>query len=72
MMCHLYFSRYNLFNSKYVHIVITNTLHLNTDFFSFFFNAGRIEYLMTDCPGEMSGFCSAIFRVLICRVVLGC
>ena len=33
MMCHLYFSRYKLFNYKYVHIVKPNILHLNKDFF---------------------------------------
>ena len=37
MMCHLYFSRYKLFNYKYVHIVKPNVLRLNKDFlFSFF------------------------------------
>ena len=35
MMCHLYFSRYKLFNNKYVHIIKPNVLHLNKDFFSF-------------------------------------
>ena len=33
MMCHLYFSRYKLFDNKYVHIIKQNVLHLNTDFF---------------------------------------
>ena len=37
MMCHLYFSRYELFNCKYEHNVITNALHLN-NFFPFFFS----------------------------------
>ena len=33
MMCHLYFSRYKLFNYKFVHIVKPNVLRLNKDFF---------------------------------------
>ena len=31
-----YFSRYKLFNYKYVHIVITNELHLNKDIFFYY------------------------------------
>ena len=39
MICHLYFSRYILFNYKYVHIVMPNELCLNKDFFfSFLFS----------------------------------
>ena len=34
MICNLYFSRYKLFNYKYVHIVKPNVLRLNEDFFS--------------------------------------
>ena len=34
MMCHLYFSRYKLFNYKYVHMK-PNELHLNKDFLFF-------------------------------------
>ena len=37
MMYHLYFSRYKLFNYKYVHIVKPNVLHLNKDFLFFSF-----------------------------------
>ena len=37
MAGHLYLSRYELFNYKFVHIVITNSLHLNTDFFFIFY-----------------------------------
>ena len=37
MMCHLYFSRYKLFNYKSVHIIKPNVLHLKKDFFLFFF-----------------------------------
>ena len=35
-MMYLYFSRYKLFNYKYVHIVEPNVLCLNKDFFIFF------------------------------------
>ena len=39
MMCHLYFSRYKLFNYKYVQIV----LHLNKDFLFFvLFSSGAL------------------------------
>ena len=35
MMCHLYFSRYKLFNYKYEHIVKPIVLHLNKEFLFF-------------------------------------
>ena len=34
MMCHLYFSRNNIFNYKYVHIIKRNVLHLKKIIFS--------------------------------------
>ena len=37
MMCHLNFSRYTLFNYKYVHIIRPNVVHFNKFFFFFFF-----------------------------------
>ena len=35
MMCHLYFSRYKLFNYEYVHNVKPNVLHLNIFFLNY-------------------------------------
>ena len=39
MMCHLYLSRYALFNYMYAHIVVTNELHLNKKKISYFCHA---------------------------------
>ena len=48
MMCHLYLSRYKLFNYKYVHVVQRNVLYLNKDFFYRHFLA--VELLNTVEP----------------------
>ena len=48
-MCHLYFSRYKLFNYKYVHIVKPNVLYLNKDFFFDAMTTGSVSTVPEKC-----------------------
>ena len=74
-MFHLYFSRYKLFNYKYVHIVITNTLHLNKYFlFSFFFYkellySSLIMWLLRDTTFVAGASRKSTRWVSLCRLL---
>ena len=71
MMCHLYFSRYRLFNKKYVHIVIPNVLHLNKDFF-FYFSLTPERWMGSRVQSTVGCFPEAVFLQLsVSQVLLG-